>query len=147
MSKKDIKPGQKYNMLTVIEYAYSKNNRKYWKCQCDCGNTTIISTNKLGITKSCGCLLHKSKVVDASNNIYGFMQVIKMTGKDKNNKSLCLCRCLRCNKEKEVRLNDLQQGKIVSCGCYGAEKRLEGQKNKLIEYKPHSKMELWMFKF
>jgi hypothetical protein len=35
-----------------------KHGNMLWLCKCDCGNTTIIPTNKLtsGKTKSCGCL-------------------------------------------------------------------------------------------
>lgn len=38
-------------------YAYTKNGRTYWRCQCDCGNKIIISSCNLrtGNTKSCGC--------------------------------------------------------------------------------------------
>ena len=49
--------GKKYNLLTVLEKAYVKNGKKYWKCLCDCGNisyrtTTDLVNNKI---KSCGC--------------------------------------------------------------------------------------------
>lgn len=39
-------PGSKYSVL-----------RHYWKCQCDCGNKTIVEQGQLlsGHTKSCGC--------------------------------------------------------------------------------------------
>lgn len=50
--------GKKFNKLTVLNYAYTKNNNIYWNCLCDCGNNTIlqgtyIKNNKI---KSCGCL-------------------------------------------------------------------------------------------
>ena len=52
--------GQKFGRLTVIEEDGKRNNKGYimWKCKCDCGNTTIVSSNHLrsGSTKSCGCL-------------------------------------------------------------------------------------------
>lgn len=52
--------GQKFNMLTVIKYHHSSENRKrnYWLCKCDCGNLKIVSKDDLksGNTKSCGCL-------------------------------------------------------------------------------------------
>lgn len=49
---------QRYGRLTIIKYAYSKNDRKYWHCKCDCGNEKVISSHdiRLGRTKSCGCL-------------------------------------------------------------------------------------------
>lgn len=50
--------GKKYGRLTVIEYV-SQNHRgkSMWKCQCDCGNTSVVLGTRLtsGHTKSCGC--------------------------------------------------------------------------------------------
>lgn len=57
--------GQKYGMLTVIEEAQvdKKYGGLYWKCKCDCGNETIVSSNALrtGDTISCGCLSSKNE--------------------------------------------------------------------------------------
>ena len=50
--------GQKFGKLTVIAYAgKDKNHHTLWKCQCECGNITIVSTSNLttGHTMSCGC--------------------------------------------------------------------------------------------
>ena len=49
--------GQKFGMLTPYEYVIGSK----WKCECDCGNHSIVSTYKLtsGHTKSCGCLKNK----------------------------------------------------------------------------------------
>lgn len=51
--------GQKYGRLTVIERDFSKKTTA-WKCKCDCGNYTIVTTRNLRqkgySTKSCGCL-------------------------------------------------------------------------------------------
>ena len=50
--------GKKFNKLTVIEFAYNKKGRTYWKCKCDCGNIAIVEAYKLKMrhTKACGCL-------------------------------------------------------------------------------------------
>lgn len=52
--------GKRFGRLTVIERAPNKVNRRnsFWKCQCDCGRSTVvIGTNLvLGRTHSCGCL-------------------------------------------------------------------------------------------
>ena len=73
--KKNIKPKEKrtrlrsgssvkdeigniYGKLTVLEFAYTKNSKAYWKCRCECGKETISSGNALrnGRIHSCGCL-------------------------------------------------------------------------------------------
>ena len=55
--------GQKYGNLTVIERSKdhilpSGKPRTMWKCKCDCGNITYVSSQSLrsGTTISCGCL-------------------------------------------------------------------------------------------
>lgn len=53
--------GFRVGRLTVKELAYKNEKRKclMWKCDCDCGQTTILPTNSLigGCpTLSCGCL-------------------------------------------------------------------------------------------
>ena len=53
---KDI-TGKRFGLLEAIEYVETKNRNVYWRCNCDCGNTTTVSTCSLnsGRTKSCGC--------------------------------------------------------------------------------------------
>lgn len=51
--------GQRYGRLTVVERDFSKRTTA-WKCICDCGNTTVVTSKNLRTkgysTKSCGCL-------------------------------------------------------------------------------------------
>ena len=49
--------GERYGKLVVLEYAYSKNRKAYWRCRCDCGNEKIVSGTNMqsGNTRSCGC--------------------------------------------------------------------------------------------
>lgn len=50
--------GQRFGMLTVIEYAgRNKQRGATWLCQCDCGVTKVISSTALRDHKqqSCGC--------------------------------------------------------------------------------------------
>lgn len=44
----------------VIEEDFSKS-RTAWKCLCDCGNTTIVTSDRLksGMTQSCGVYREK----------------------------------------------------------------------------------------
>lgn len=50
--------GQKYGKLTVIGPAENLGKRTAWRCRCECGRETIVSTNRLrsGHTISCGCM-------------------------------------------------------------------------------------------
>ncbi len=53
--------GFRVGRLTVKELAYKDEKREclMWRCDCDCGNTTVIPTNSLigrRPTLSCGCL-------------------------------------------------------------------------------------------
>lgn len=55
---KDLK-GQRFGMLTVVKRAGTNKHRKaLWRCKCDCGKMTTVSSVDLvtGNTKSCGCL-------------------------------------------------------------------------------------------
>jgi len=57
--------GNKYNMLTVIEYAgSSKAKKRRWLCSCECGGTSIVTTGDLntGNVRSCGCLLKVANI-------------------------------------------------------------------------------------
>lgn len=62
MQYKDL-TGKRFSRLIVVEYAYTKDCRAYWKCKCDCGNEVIKPTNLLtrGTVKSCGCLLRDKR--------------------------------------------------------------------------------------
>lgn len=56
----------RFGRLTVLEREWEKTTRKnkwkvYWKCQCDCGNVTIVRAEHLkengkSHTRSCGCI-------------------------------------------------------------------------------------------
>lgn len=50
--------GEKFARLTVLELDHVEKSRRYWRCQCDCGNTAVVQEGNLknGITRSCGCL-------------------------------------------------------------------------------------------
>lgn len=51
--------GKRFGRLVVQEKTDKRNNgRIVWKCKCDCGNITYVSTTYLnnGDTQSCGCL-------------------------------------------------------------------------------------------
>lgn len=59
--------GKRFGLLTVLSYANKYKRRSWWKCQCDCGNTIIISRKILteycsaDRQLSCGCIAKESR--------------------------------------------------------------------------------------
>lgn len=118
--------GQKFGRLLVIEKAPKDTTKKdrciRWVCQCDCGNTVIVSGAKLrnGNTKSCGCLqkeiASKTRMKDLSNQKFGKLTAIKPVDKASNNHLIWLCKC-DCGNETRVITDNLTRGLTSSCGC------------------------------
>lgn len=54
--------GNRYGNLVVVEQ-YKEGDIWYCKCQCDCGNSTIVKRQNLisGNTQSCGCIISKGE--------------------------------------------------------------------------------------
>lgn len=63
MKKADIKPGDRFGRLVIIQEAPKHGNFRYFECRCDCGNVKTIAMGALrkGITKSCGCFMNEAK--------------------------------------------------------------------------------------
>ena len=64
-----------FGRLTVTGYAgKDKNQLPRWKCQCECGNETIVYGQNLkqGYTKSCGCWRQQApkERSGAKNNLF-----------------------------------------------------------------------------
>ena len=76
--------GIRFGRLLVLEEVekpeYRNDNRSYWNCLCDCGNSIIVSSSDLGggHVKSCGCfrseLITKPFGEASLNRIYGDYQ-------------------------------------------------------------------------
>lgn len=56
MNARDLS-GVRFGRLEAIQYAGSRNEKRYWLCQCDCGNSVEAIAGNLirGNTASCGC--------------------------------------------------------------------------------------------
>lgn len=55
--------GKRFGRLTILKFSHKTNWKKYYLCQCDCGNKKAIYDYSLkkGETKSCGCLYKESR--------------------------------------------------------------------------------------
>ena len=49
--------GERFGLLVVVDIDSLRNQNLYWKCLCDCGNTTSVRAGHLraGAIRSCGC--------------------------------------------------------------------------------------------
>jgi hypothetical protein len=58
MSKLIDNTGLRFGRLIALRYSHIGPAGAHWLCQCDCGSTTITSSNHLrtGHTTSCGCV-------------------------------------------------------------------------------------------
>ncbi len=127
--------GKHFGRLEVLEKAYTKNRAVYWKCRCECGNITYVSTAKLnsGHTRSCGCL-HSPKpyLKDLVGKRFGKLVVVEYDHSNHGAYWKCDCDCGK----KDIVLPSyrLLNGSVKSCGCLrkdlAAQKRnnLEGQR-------------------
>ncbi len=103
--KKEERIGKVFGKLTIIDYAYTKENNTYWKCKCSCGNEKIIilpyCSLSSGHNRSCGCL-HKERIEkinarelpppnykhgDSNERLYRIYHGIKDRCNNKNNKN------------------------------------------------------------
>lgn len=111
--------GQKFGKLTVIERDFSKeksNSKCFWKCICDCGEITVVSSSHLrtGNAKSCGCARYNN----LAGKRFGRWTVIERAERTTNQLWLCVC---DCGEKKKVQHSALINGKSISCGCYHKE--------------------------
>lgn len=56
-SRRNLKPGNIFGRLSVIEFEGVSKHRSMYRCKCECGKETVVQAHRLlqGITISCGC--------------------------------------------------------------------------------------------
>ena len=136
----DLK-GQRFGKLIALYRVECPPNIKktsaWWKCQCDCGNTTIAPAGglKSGGIKSCGCLygvqyercnnitlLSDEAPLGRAKNLkgqrFGKLTVLYRVKNENflDGHALWKCQC-DCGNITIVSSNNLQKGAIISCGC------------------------------
>lgn len=117
---------KKFGKLLVLERAGSDNQRRaLWKCQCDCGNITIVRGAFLrnGHTVSCGCervLSRGQRIIPMIGNKFGKLTVLSRVEDyvspqgQKQPKYHCLC---DCGNTVDIVAQSLRDGVTQSCGC------------------------------
>ncbi len=125
MSRIVLMPGTHFGKLTVIAEAEKRNGRRHIKCQCDCGNETIVSLGHLrsGHTKSCGCMSPNAKIQSIESlrgQRFGRLTVVDEAEKTRGvRRMLCLC---DCGNKITTELSHLKNGHTQSCGCLRMDK-------------------------
>lgn len=129
MSKVIDLTGLRFGKLTVIKREGSINQKSAWLCECDCGNKTVVTSDRLrgGKTKSCGCIsierirnLNKGKsfMIDLTGQRFKRLTVLEFSHFSKDKKrTYWKCRC-DCGKEIITRADSLKNGHTNSCGCF-----------------------------
>jgi len=111
----DLLEGKKFNNYTVLEWNREKGR---WKCRCDCGTISLISSNELkkGLIKSCGCAVI-NRMIEKNKKIIG-KEYCKLKcidyfhGTRITAKILCICSC-----GNETKISPYKWGVTKSCGC------------------------------
>lgn len=118
----------KVSMLTVVrEIERDWKNKRRFEVKCDCGNiTTIMYSNLFNNskgTKSCGCHRRTHRLVDIPlGKRYGRLVVTNILDSDltvhySKRRREVEVKC-DCGTVKNVRYHDLNNNKVVSCGCF-----------------------------
>lgn len=120
--------GQNFGRLTVVAYAYTKNQKRYWCCICSCGSKreVLVSTGSLrtGNTQSCGCL--NKEVIQHKNR--------KHTREESSYLSLYCTHTHKCHNDKYGYLDYKTWKSIVSQPCAGCGKSPLLKKSKCGDY-------------
>src|ERR1700756_1221997 len=111
--------GEKHGKLTVLSLI-NTHKGSLWNCRCDCGQETQAFGHNLrtGNTTSCGCVKAAPKPerrVDLTGLRFGQLTALSRIP-NPNGLSAWLCRC-DCGRHKAVRIDHLQNGATISCGC------------------------------
>lgn len=143
MGRKIDLTGKVFGKLTVISEHPDRTPQGsvQWVCQCECGNSTIVSGDNLrrNHTLSCGCLQKESaqkRVVNLVGQRFGKLVVKSKApnpseGRNRHTYWYCDCDCGKTNVLKDG--ENLKRNLTISCGCIGTSKG-EYLIKELLEY-------------
>lgn len=121
--REDIALGTRFGKLILLEEVTVSGSRRSFRCQCDCGDTTVVPLKALknGNTSSCGCLrvLQHTRAPAPIGEVFGRLTVLEESGdlgSDRGMRCLCLCGVIVI-----TRLGNLRTGNTQSCGCLSRE--------------------------
>lgn len=115
--------GKKFGKLTPIRHE-TRNGRRFWVCQCECGGETLAfaSSLKNGTRVSCGC--NNTEAHELVGKRFGMLTIVARIGYDETKKGSPLYRCLcDCGHEFSASSKNIKRAQTPSCGCYLKENR------------------------
>lgn len=115
LSKLDL-TGQRFGKLVALEPTDQRVNQcVVWKCKCDCGNITYVSSGNLTAehTRSCGCI---TSAVDLTGQRFGKLVALEPTDKKCGTSIIWKCKC-DCGNLAYIPAKSLGYGETNSCGC------------------------------
>lgn len=86
---KDI-TNKRFGKLIALSIAYKKDNRVYWKCQCDCGNKTIVRYGDLTRKPIGVCSCGKCQISKGELKVKQLLQQLNITFEQQKVFSDCL---------------------------------------------------------
>lgn len=90
---------------------FIKNEKSYYLCKCDCGNTVSVAATNLKTSNSTSCGCKNTYTFDElKGKKFGYLTPIKFI----DTKLLCLC---DCNKEVLLSPYEMVSNNKTSCGC------------------------------
>lgn len=132
--------GKHFTNLYVLgkgpDYISPSSKQVQWYCICKCQQHNIILVRACNLTssntKSCGCLnMQQRKInirkainnckLDLTNQQFGELIALEPTDERKNNSIVWKCKC-SCGKICYKPANELNNGRIISCGHIGDSK-------------------------
>lgn len=122
MSKRVIKEGTQYGMISVLNY---HGNGQY-ECRCEsCKKVYLVDSRNIGRDKTCrDCFIKRTKK-DLSGERFGRLiaksRTIKIRGGQKRPAWICDC---DCGNVITVYTDSLISGFTTSCGCIASEKEI-----------------------
>lgn len=131
-NKSDPDIGTRFGKLVFLEKIYHTDskgrNTQFYRCKCDCGNTTEVAKHSIlaGLTKSCGCQGSRNKLREKRIAIgeltdpsigskYGKLTVLRIIPPEDGGEKHIECQC-ECGNITQVRKASLLGGKQKTCG-------------------------------
>ena len=127
MRVKDIKIGETYNGVKVLEDLGRVNRSRIYKVVCPiCGKIFNSRADHIGKTKSCQECSQAHRFIDISRQRFGRLVALERVGMtlapNGTRQSMWRCQC-DCGKETIVKYISLTSGNTRSCGCMEEENR------------------------